>query len=397
MIGDFIKNNKRAVKLMLFYFIVILGLAFLWPKKLDWGLSFSELHKKPYGAKVLHNELESLFPNASFQTSDKPIYNTVHDSVDVGTNAAYIFLNQSFITDSLELSKLFAFVEKGNTAFISATDFDESLLDTLHLLLDREYDYGLIKDTFDFVFIDSRFSQFSFPDNGTVSYLEPDSLFVGEWLSTIRYEDLMSQVQVPFGKGNFILNSYPLGFTNFYILNAETRNYAAHCLSYLGDVEHIIWDENYKRGKPGQSRTPLIEILKIPGLRWAFWLSLSTVLLFMGFHSKRKQRIIPIEEPVRNTSVEYVETMGNLYYEQSTKFNIAVKKIEYFKTYLARTHNLNNINFSEDDVKRLSARTDMSVSEVQELFALIYRIKKDKNIDTETLKKLNSQINNFYK
>jgi len=397
MLKDFIKNNKRSAYLLVFYFILMLIIAFFWPKQIDWRASYSALHTKPYGARVLFNELSHLYPEASFESSNMPIYNTVHDSFSVDANTVYVFCDQNFYIDSLEFSRLYSFVEQGNTAFIAAEKIEEKFLDTLHLTLDSEFKYNIENDSSAFSFMDARFPKYVFPNNRERTYLYQDSAFVGNQHSYIDFEDQMNQVMVPFGKGKFILNSNPLGFTNFYILNDSTRNYAANCLSFIGNVEHIIWDEYYKVGKPGASKTPLKEILQIPGLRWAYWLSLITILLFIGFHSKRKQRIIPLEEPIRNTSLEYVDTMGNLYFEQSTNKNIANKKIDFFKSYLARAYNLNNIDFLDKDLKRIQNRTNKTEVEIQQLFEVIQLIKTKKKVDALALKKLNTEINNFYK
>ncbi len=399
MIGSFIQNNKRAVYLMMAYFLLMLIIAFFWPKEIDWRPSYAAEHTKPYGAKVLHSEFSSLFPMASFQTSEAPIYNTVHDSLQFDKQSAYIFINASFSPDSLELSRLYAFVEKGNTVFIAAERFSNALLDTLQVKIEEDYSYSAQRDTSIISFKYQAFSEntFEFPNNGIDRYFEADTLFIGQMISYLEFGNQMNQFVVPFKKGKLILNTNPLGFTNYSILRDETRSYASNALSYLAGVEHIIWDEYYKIGKPGKSSSPLVEILQIPGLRWAYWLSFWTLLLFIGFHSKRKQRIIPIEKPVKNTSLEYVETMGNLYYEQSTHQNIAIKKIEFFQSFLARQYSMSNIKFSEEDIQTLVGKTDKTETELRELFSLIHNISNGGQLDVATLKKLNNQINNFYK
>jgi len=399
MLAGFIRNNKKSLYLLAFYFCLILLISFFWPRQIDWRPSYSYLHSKPYGAKILNLELNSLFPDAELLNSAKPIYNTVHDSIEFDGSSAYLFLNQSFIADSLELSRLLSFVAKGNTAFIAAENFSEELLDTLHLSFEEDYIYANAADSTVFSFRQDPFSreEFSFPKMQFLRYFETDSLFSGTAISYSNDIEHVNQLSVPFKEGKFILNSYPLAFTNYNLLNEERRAFASNCLSYLGAHENILWDEYYKVGKPGSSKTPLVEILKIPGLRWAYWLSLVTILLFIGFHSKRQQRVIPIEEKLKNSSVEYVETMGNLYYEQANFKNIAQKKIEYFKSYLFRTYNMHSIEFSEDDIRKLSSKTDKTESEIRSVIELIRSILNGEKLTVETLKTLSNEINNFYK
>lgn len=399
MLQGFIKNNKKAIYLLAFYFCLILVISYYWPQEVDWRPSYSAQHSKPYGAKVLRSELAYLFPDSEIMDSERPIFNTVHDTLEFDEKTAYVFLNKNFYTDSLELSRLYSFVSKGNTVFIAAEGYSENLLDTLNLDVVEDFMYPSEKDSVKYAFTARPFSkkEFEFPKAQFLYTFEADSLFNGNVVSYVNYDIQFNQVIVPFGKGRFILNSNPLGFTNYNILKEGKSTYAANCLSYLGAHSKIIWDSYYKIGKPGRSKTPLAEILKIPGLRWAYWISLFTILLFMGFHSKRRQRIIPVEEELKNSSVEYVETMGNLYYNQASIKSIVLKKIEYFKSYLYRNYNMSNINFSEEDQKRLLAKTGKPKDEVAELFTLIEQVLQGEEVNVASLKTLTEKINKFYK
>ena len=67
-----------------------------------------------------------------------------------------------------------------------------------------------------------------------------------------------------------------------------------------------------------------------PALTWAYYLVLIGLLFYALFAGKRTQRVIPVVEPPRNTSLEFAQTVGRLYFQQGDHDNLARKKIQYF-------------------------------------------------------------------
>ena len=50
----------------------------------------------------------------------------------------------------------------------------------------------------------------------------------------------------------------------------------------------------------------------------------------MIFNAKRRQRVVPIINPLPNTTLDFTKTIGNLYYQEGNHQNIVDKKIIYF-------------------------------------------------------------------
>jgi hypothetical protein len=55
------------------------------------------------------------------------------------------------------------------------------------------------------------------------------------------------------------------------------------------------------------SMSPMRFILNNPPLRYAWYLLLLGLLIFVLFNAKRKQRIVPVIEPLKNTSLDLSE------------------------------------------------------------------------------------------
>ena len=124
-------------------------------------------------------------------------------------------------------------------------------------------------------------------------------------------------VRIPYGKGYLYIFTTPILLTNYFVKEKQGLSHAEEILSVLSSGK-LFWDEvppiNRQESDSGRPRTPYLKyVLAVESLRWAWYLLLATVLLYILFESKRKQRIIPVIEPVNNTSIEYVQTTGRLY------------------------------------------------------------------------------------
>ena len=56
-------------------------------------------------------------------------------------------------------------------------------------------------------------------------------------------------------------------------------------------------------------------------------IALLSIILFIFFNAKRRQRIIPIIEPLVNSTVDFTKTIGNLYFQQNNNADLINKKI----------------------------------------------------------------------
>ena len=122
-------------------------------------------------------------------------------------------------------------------------------------------------------------------------------------------------------------------FSNYSLLQPQGVRYAETALSFVKENNNLIWDAYYSYGPEGEDNEMRV-FLKYPELRWALYISLCSLLAFVLYQMKRRQRIIPVIEPLSNTSVEFANVVGQVYYEQRNNSNIAQKKIAYFLEYI---------------------------------------------------------------
>src|SRR5690606_3172074 len=121
-------------------------------------------------------------------------------------------------------------------------------------------------------------------------------------------------IRIAAGNGNLYLHSNPLVFTNYFLTNEENVAYASAVFSHLRG-KGIVWDEYSKipfAGNNNAYNSPLYYILQQPSLKYAWWLLLLTVLLYVVFAARRTQRVIPVIDPKTNSSLEFVNLISSL-------------------------------------------------------------------------------------
>lgn len=380
------------------YVIVLLLLAAAYvlvewyrPDPVNWSRTYINTDKIPYGTYALFELLDEAFPGTHIETVRVPAYNLFEDSTVTG---AYLFIGPSFNANKYDLEALLDFVEKGNTAFIAAEIFAPAFLDSL----DVKTDASVVPSDSLVRFVNPELGEERYP----LQQLSPYTWFSsGDPLRTVKItEDLSGRtnfIHVRHGAGGFYLHSRPGMFSNYYLLRDQGHEYAFRALSYL-PAQNLWWDEYYKQGRAG-SKSLFGIIRKYPAIRWAWYLLLSAVLLFVVFRGKRRQRIIPRIEPPKNTSLEFAGVISSLYYNQRDFRDIAVKKAWYFQEYLRNRYQ----ETSEDPLSdpgftsRLSAKSGIEKAVVEELFRTIAYTRAADFISEEELHVLNRQIEDFYK
>ena len=158
----------------------------------------------------------------------------------------------------------------------------------------------------------------------------------------------------------------------------------------------MYWTEYYQLGRM-EAGTPLRFILTNEPLSWAYYMLIFSILLFMLFEAKRKQRIIPIITPLSNTTLEFVATIGNLYYQRSDHKNLADKKIQYFFDQIRSHYYLNANCRDEHFISSLSGKSANTIESVRSLINLIDRLLMTTHVGKEELLTLNKELEKFWK
>lgn len=384
------KNLKFIIPVTV-VFIGLVLIKLVTPEPTDWSPTYSKNDKIPYGSFLLYDVLFEMFPNQKIESTNLPFYNINRERKIENKNI--IIICNNFEPDELDSKVLSGLLDNGNDIFIAANFFGKFLTDTLNVYTSYNFFGGydsvsvnfsnptLKRDT-DYKYTKGNYKHyFTSFDTSKVVVLGIDDY------------DNVNFIKVKYGNGNLFLHCIPNIFTNYNLLKSD-REYIFKSLSYLKN-RGIIWDEYYKEVNRYAS-TPLRYILGQPSLKWAYFTLLISSIFFVIFRGRRDQRIIPVIKPLANTTLEFVGTVGNLYFKQSNHKNIADKKITYFMEYVRTKYSLKTFNLNDELISQLSERSSVDKSEVKKMIELINVVSISKSIKQVTLIELNNLIENFY-
>ena len=103
----------------------------------------------------------------------------------------------------------------------------------------------------------------------------------------------------------------------------------------MGDLP-IVRTEGYMKQTAQIQMSPFRYFLSQRPLRWALYLTMFTIILFMVFTARRRQRVIPVIHQPENKSLEFTELIGTLYFQKKDHADLVHKKYIYFAEELRR-------------------------------------------------------------
>lgn len=362
---------------------------------------FSSKDKKAGGAYAAAKLLPSLFANKPLLVVTKPFSNTYKKETELHKNGnVYIIVaNELFLTEN-DVNSLLAYVNGGNELFIAVNKMDPLLNQRLGLVTKLPEDGGLLK----------RGSQ-TYLDtlnniNASYRYAGPmiERYFTRADTSITRVigytmHDHPNFVRIRYGQGRIFVLLNPYTFSNYFILHNNNIEAFELQMSYLDPIAaNIYWDDFYNTQKSSRNDefSEWQVLLRYPAIRWALWLSLSLMLLYVLFESKRRQRIIPVKPQVANASLEFVDAVGELYYQQQDHANIAHKMMLHVLEYIRSRYYINTNQLDAAFAELLAHKSGADPAQVARMVRLLHEVQSNGYIDSEFVRDLYRNIQLFY-
>lgn len=387
------------------FFLVLIGLLVYVeatkPLPVNWYPSYAKQDKIPLGTFVLHDVLKTHFLDNLIDVNTPPFVFLQNEDI----KGTYLFINNTVGFDDAELERLLAWTAEGNTAFLAANNFSKNLLDTLGLDSRSFFFYNRFQTQPVLSLIDENLkpaepitiernlqvSYFNLIDTLTNKVLGFSEAFDGEDTSSKREANFL---QVPFEKGQLYFYNQPEIFTNFFVLDSSKSQFTAKVLAQL-NTENTLYFDNYHKTGRRTDVSPLHILFKTRSFKWAYYTLLLGVLLYVFFNGKRKQRPVPILEPLTNKTFEYTQTISGIYRENKDNRAILNKIIVQFLEYIriklrVETNNINSHFFND-----LALKSNQDVSDIKSIFETIKKKENQSLIKDQELIELLKNINDF--
>lgn len=365
------------------------------PKPTDWTPTYLSDDKIPFGSYILRHQLTDIFPNTKVKTIQSSVYSSLKEIPPGKSN--YFIISSNIKIDELDYQEMVKYMRNGNHIFLAAYQVQGVLLDKLKLNIvsdlnfqnKRKYPINFVnpslKREYDYYF-DKGISEQYFFNVDTAR-----AIVLGK-----KENKMANFVQYKFGKGSLFMLPNPQLLTNYSLLKDDGADYAAKALSYLPNTENLIWNEHFTR--TSSANNSILRVLfKYDQLRWAYYIALFSLIAFVLFEIKRRQRIIPVIDRLKNTSVEFVQVVGSVYYQQRNNRDIAEKKVVYLLEYIRSKYRLKTINLNEEFKAALVKISSATEETIEELLGAIALLKEGQMVRDDQLIRLNKIIEKFYK
>lgn len=437
---------------MLVLFVLFCLLQVNLPKKFVWSPTFSHVDKQPLGCFVFDSVLTQSLPNG-YHVTKKTFFQldqehakekisvlmvvdqqnlkqldvkylcniarrggkvmvVASSSFDDGRNADTVVVDELERTFKVRIEDGMYFSLRGILAGLKAHDNDMydtiywNNRETMYAAQSYRMFYNMVGGT---LFVDSvpKVKRLAYTLSTAGYDYRHDSLYVGDFtrfdtivdekerierIDTFAIKKVPTAVSVPYGKGEVIFVSSPLLFTNYGMLEGNTSVYIFRLMSYLADLP-VYRTEAYVKTDAMlvAEQSPFREFIKRPPLRWALYLALLGVVLFMIFTARRRQRVIPIMSKPANRSLEFIQLIGTLYYQRKDHVDLVRKKFKLFAEELRKTAgvDISDVNTDDREYLLLAEKTGMNSDRLKKVIRQIRLVlHSEGNISVEEMRSL---------
>lgn len=396
---------KRALPILL---ILLLFAAYIFlevsgPEPLQFDADYTHEDSGPFGSMLLYEMLDDIFPEQEIEVvRQSPKFEFDPGDMPRGTNM--IIIEENFEPDRVETQALLDYVRAGNSLFLAARYFRHPFTDSLDNFVSYSEDWeryayyfgmqSTVPDT-PTIILDAIFGD-------TVSYkllpgieysyfydLQEDAVPLGyAQFGNVNF------ASIAIGEGNLYLHSVPFMFTNYHMVKWNSHTYISQALSVM-PVGPVYWDEYFKPVRKGANYT-IRYVLEDRALRWAWYIFLCTIVLFIFFQGKRRQRIVPVLHPPENATLKFTRTVGQLYLRTGNHKDIAFKKIRYLLDFIRNRYQMDTRKRNQQFLNKLASRSNIPLKDIERLFDTVERTLAMQSVTESHLMDLSRQIDTFY-
>jgi len=356
----------------------------------NWYESYDPSEDQPYGTSLLPKILQARYPDATYE--NLPL-NWTTNGLDSTGQTLYIAVGGGLKYTYTEAEALAMFIEQGGHAFLAAKEVSNRFLS--YVISDSCLKYKSFLPN-------ARFDSLELVESATGAVLmmpvlreKRGSSEAGNYLNALYYNCLLgaehllmihqdtvafrnkTDAEYPrqpimsrfsYGEGALTILSYPKALTNVYATDSLGRQTMEEVLKLLPDsVAHVAYDARRRSSTNATIRDNvprsdnslesegniLKHVLARPPLATAWYLLILGAIVFLVFGAKRRQRLIPLVQPRKNTTHQHLGNISRLYLTQPNNMMMASKQFALFDAYCNRRFGLRPLH-DDADFERFS-------------------------------------------
>lgn len=383
------------------------------PSRFMWTKTYKDSKIEPYDFGVFKRLITQR--SGKLVEAEDDLSLTLKENEEV---TSYLFVGRNCYLRKTEVEQLLSLAVEGKQVVVISEGFPDTLLKALsygpRLLkttVINESRVGVkslhpspLYDSFSFAYrehqdigknltdwhiIDESEHWMIYGDSGSMPYKR---------LSTIN--GYLNAATFKHGKGSVTIHTSPMLLSNLAMQTEQGFLMASELMSGV-DLTCVVYDVGSREQKADaaeirrSSDSPLSYLLAQPAFRWAWYVFLGTVLAFFVFKVKRKQRIIPVIGQKQNTTVDFINVLGALYYQTADYGKMAQTRMQVFLYFVRHKLGIPTQEINEAIIHNIAIRAEVDVSIVQGIFQYYSKLQPTQT-SPEQLMELHRRIEQFY-
>ena len=209
-------------------------------------------------------------------------------------------------------------------------------------------------------------------------------------------------IQLKAGRGNFFIHLEPLAFSNYFLLHKNNIAFYEKAMSVVRPgIKKIAWDVYYlnkKEKQPPRKRDGWMTVLfRYPAFKAGLLTAMLGLILYVLVEMRRKQRPIPVIKKPKNDSLDFVKTIGRLYYDKADHRNLCRKMSAYFLEHVRNKYKLPTGTLDDEFIKSLHLKSGADETEIRGIISFIISLENAGMITPGQLTGFHKRLESFYK
>ena len=331
---------------------------------------------------------------------DNKVSNIYSDTMS--NQGLYISFHEGVHSDG-DIDTLINLAYKGNDILLVSKYFPEYMNEITDQYTEVKYQYDdklkfafTTKDSIDIRNYQYQFYNQEFERKDSLAYyiIGLDSLSNKDMVLVKANGNSALMIKYPFGDGNIYCHLMPELFINASYRQEGLFQYSENIFSIF-DPAFIVFLINVNGVVRNEHEHPLQYVMSSPSLKWAYYLLVIGLLIYAIFGGRRRQKAIPIIDKNENTSLEYIKTISQLFYQQDKheKLVAHMRDIFYYKMekkfFVKRNH--------PTYLETLAKKTKIPASELSYVLDRFKNTEDNYTFQADQLIALHNRIEAIYK
>ena len=109
------------------------------------------------------------------------------------------------------------------------------------------------------------------------------------------------------------------------------------------------------------------------------------------------KRQIPVTEPVTNTSLEFIDTIGKLHFQRGNPRQVIFQKMKYLQNFVKNRYGLPVQDWNAEFIKKLKLKSEVPTDLLEKIQIMHHNVTTSRYASNNTLMDFHKLVEEFYR